>query len=450
MPADHPLNVDTGLPLPEVGQASTVFSLTALFGAYLGIYLVLGLPAFVGLACGTVIGLFVVRGWILRHRSETFEDFLLALLGGNSENASVFALAISAAQCAYATSELLILREIARVSLGIRSDHATLLAIAIGIIGYFYVLFGGYAAVFRTDVLQFSLVAAMGLAYGVHSLSGNLPSHWTVGIWPRPGYWELPVIGAAVGKTKYVYHFVLGTVMGLGLLAAAPDAWKRVFIVTKFRKKTLLRFLTFIAVGIAPFLVLLPLAASASHIPDGVIDTGKMFAGLVTQNVLFTAVALGLIASFLSAFDSAVLASVHVGLMHWRKQRHIEVEVARFHWLMSTALLVIFLLFSGLISLSNPYLLGNILLGLYAILAGVQVGTGAMPSRLPKNSLLWIVVVSFVSWFIYFWSIVKFPEVPTTYEVNTVPGGVGIFLMVVVLCYTLSAWRRNDGYQTDF
>jgi hypothetical protein len=232
-------------------------------------------------------------------------------------------------------------------------------------------------------------------------------------------------------------------IMGLGLLAAAPDAWKRVFIVTKFRKGTLLRFLAFIAVGIAPFVVLLPFAASASHIPDGVIDIGKMFTGLITHNFLFTSVALALITSFLSAFDSAVLASVHVGLMNWRRQRHAEIEAIRFHWLMATALLVIFLLFSGLVSFHNPYLLGNILLGPYAIIAGIQVGTRAMPSRLPTNSLLGIILVTFTTWSIWFGSIVKHPEIPTTDEVNTVPAGVCIFLMVAILCYTLSFWRRN-------
>jgi len=441
MPSDYPLNVDVGLPLPEAGQASTVFSLTALFGAYFGIFLVLGIPALLGLACGTVIGLFLLRSWILRHQSRTFEEFLSTLLNGDRGNAGVFALSVSIAQCAYAASELLILREIARISLGVRSDRATLLAISVGIIGYFYVLFGGYMAVFRTDVLQFALVAGMAIACVIHLMQGGTSVDWSKGFWPRHGYWEPPLLASLIGRGKYVYHFVIGTVMGLGFLAAAPDAWKRVFIVTKFRRRSLVRFVTFIAVGIAPFAVLLPLAVSAPRIPDGPIDAGQMFAGLLTRNILFIAAALGLIASFLSAFDSAVLASVHVGLILRRKQHHVEIEVPRFHWLMATALLTIFLLFSGLISFSNPYLLGNMLLGPYAILAGIQVGTRATPSRLPEASLLWIIVVAFLGWFIYFWSIVRFPEVPTTFEVNTVPGGVAIFLLVGACCYALGRGR---------
>jgi hypothetical protein len=447
MSAKTPLNVDEGLPLPEAGQASTVFSLTALFGAYFGIYLVLGIPALAGLAGGTVFGLFLIRSWVLHHGSHTFEDFLLSVLNGDGGNAGVFALTIAAVQCAYATSELLILREIARVSLGIRSDNATLLAIAVGIVGYFYVLFGGYMAVFRTDVLQFLLVGAMAVAFSGHSLTGGVAG-WTNGLWPRPGYWELPIVGSAAGAWKYLYHFAIGLVMGLGFLAAAPDAWKRVFIVTTFRRRTLFRFLTFIGIGLIPFLVLLPLAVTTPPIPNGPVNAGQLFSGLLTNNVLFTAAALGLIASFLSSFDSAVLASVHIGLMLRRKQRRVEIEVPRFHWLMATVMLVIFFLFSGLVSFANPYFLANVLLGPFAILAGVQAGTRAMPARLPENSLLWVIVVALVSWFIYFLSIVGLPKTPTTYEVNTVPGGVLIFLIVTIACYSLSlGGRRNAGRQ---
>ena len=120
MPKERPLNVDEGLPLPEVGQASTVFSLTALFGAYFGIALLLGLPALTGLAVGTALGLLLIRYWINLNGPKRFEDFLFGILKGHKGNAVVYALAVSGIQCAYAASELLILREIAKVSLGIR------------------------------------------------------------------------------------------------------------------------------------------------------------------------------------------------------------------------------------------------------------------------------------------------------------------------------------------
>src|SRR5437763_5130767 len=87
MSPGHPLDVDEGLPLPELAQSSTVFSLTGLFGAYLGIAIALGLPAFTGLACGTVLGLFIVRYWIdstLKRRAppgkKRFETFLSRII----------------------------------------------------------------------------------------------------------------------------------------------------------------------------------------------------------------------------------------------------------------------------------------------------------------------------------------------------------------------------------
>src|SRR6202048_3135174 len=118
-----------------------------------------------------------------------------------------------------------------------------------------------------------------------------------------------------------------------------------------------------------------------------------MFSGLLAKEFLFIAAALGLIACFLSAFDSAVLASVHVALILQRQRRGVPIETARFHWLMVTVLITVFFLFEGLLSFDNPYLLANLLLGPYAIIAGIQAGTKAMPGRLPEDSVLWIGVL---------------------------------------------------------
>lgn len=438
MPARHPLDVDKGLPLPEAGQASTVFSLTALFGAYFGIHLVLGLPALLGIAFGTVVGLFVIRGWVQKYNVRTFEEFLLLILEGESRNTAVFAVIVSAVQCAYAASELLILREIARTLLDIRSDYATLLAVSVGIIGYFYVLFGGYLAVYRTDVLQFALVAAMALAFTVYSIiagpSVELGNSWL----PRAGYWEIPVVGAGAGALKYAYQFLIGAVMGFGLLAAAPDAWKRVFVVATLRERSLRRFAAFVAVGIAPFLVLVPVALTVPHIPDGPVNANLLFSGFPTQNIVFVAGSLGLIACFLSSFNSAMLASVHVGLLFQRKQRRVELELPRFHVLMASSLLAAFFLFAALLSFGNPYLLANLLLGPYALISGIQAGTQAAPAHLPANSLLWIAVGGFLAWFVYLETVFGIPTAPTTYQVNTVPSAVMLFLIVAIVCKVLT------------
>lgn len=441
MPEEHPLDVDEGLPLPEVGQASTVVSLTALFGAYFGIALLLGLPALLGLAFGTALGLFLVRAWIDRHRPKRFEVFLSGILNGNERNATVYALALSGVQCAYATSELLILREIAKVSFGVRSEQATMLVVGVGIIGYFYVLFGGYMAVFRTDVLQFILVGIMAVIFSVYLFSDRPSIMWSSKMLPRPGYWTLPIIGS--GIPLYFYHFIIATVMGGGFLAASPDTWKRVFLISRKKSKPGLRFLTFVSVGVLPYLMLLPFATVIGPVPDGPVNVGQMFASLLNSNVLFVAAVLGLVASFLSAFDSALLACVHVGLMLQRKKSSVKPEVPRFHWLMVTALVTIYFLFSALTTFSNPYLLANLLLGAYSLTAGVQIGTRGDISRLPENSLLWIYVLGLVGWFLYFINHHGLPTVPTTYQINTVPGGVLLVIITAFACQLLIMGGRK-------
>jgi hypothetical protein len=443
MPKERPLDVDEGLPLPEAGQASTVFSLTALFGAYFGIALVLGLPALIGLAFGTVSGLFLIRYWIGQHKPERFEPFLFGLLEGKERNAAVYALVISLVQCAYAGSELLILREIAKSALGLKSEQATLVAIGVAIIGYFYVLFGGYMAVFRTDVLQFVLVGLMAVVSGAFLFIRHPPIGWTTRLLPRAGYWEMPVIGS--GKGLYVYHFAIAAVMGFGLLAASPDTWKRVFQVSRRRGRPSVRFLTFVGVGLAPYLVLLPFAITIGPIPDGPLSKGLVFLPSLSSNLVFVAAALGLVASFLSSFDSALLASVHVGLMLQRKKARVETELSRFHWLMVAALFTVFFVFKALYHFGNAYLLGNFLMGTYAMIAGVQVGTRGAVSRLPEHSLLWIVVLGFAGWLIYFVSVGGLPAVPTTYQLNTVPGGVLLFFLTALACQLFIIGGRKNA-----
>jgi Na+/proline symporter len=257
----RPLDVDAGLPLPEVSQASTVFSLTALFGAYFGIFVVLGLPALAGVGCGTVLSLFAIRHWISESDPNSFEEFLTRVFSDGNRNGVGLAVLLSLIQCCFAASELLILREISRVLLNLQPHQATLMAVAIVLVGYFYVLFGGYIAVFRTDILQFVFVAAMALAFSVYVIavghSGLLEK-----LLPRPGYWEFPLSALKVPIVTYTYQFLIGVVMGFSFLAAAPDTWKRVFIVTKLRSQTLMRFWLFVVVGMLPFIMLAPVVFS--------------------------------------------------------------------------------------------------------------------------------------------------------------------------------------------
>jgi hypothetical protein len=450
MRVDRPLDVDEHLPLPEFGQASTVFSLTALFGAYFGIALVLGLPALLGLAFGTVLGLFLIHYWIDQHKPDKFETFLFGLLEGNERNAAVYALMISAVQCVYATSELLILRELAKAALGLKSEHATVLAIGVAIIGYFYVLLGGYLALFRTDVLQFVLVSLLAIVSGALLLTRGIPAGWVGRLLPRAGYWEMPFVGTGAGL--YVYHFIIAAVMGLGLLVASPDTWKRVFQVSRRGSSPRVRFLTFVGVGVMPYIVLLPFAITVGLLAEGGAARRSVgFSARAPSNLLFAAAALGLIASFLSAFNSALLASVHLGLMLVRKKvgmrsEMLKSEVSRFYWLMSAALLTIFFLFKALPSLTNnAYLLGNFLLGAYALIGGVQIGTRGAVSRLPEHSLLLLFAFGLAIWSVYFVSAGGLPEVPSLNQVNMVPAGVLLFFVAALLCQILIIGGRKNA-----
>jgi hypothetical protein len=440
MPKTRPLDVDEGLPLPEAGQASTVFSLSGLFGAYFGIASVLGLPALAGLAFGTVIALVAIRHWIVSRRPQRFEGFLFGLLEGNERNAVIYALLISLVQCAFASSELLILRELAKTALGLKSEQATLVAIALAIIGYFYILLGGYMALFRTDVLQFLMVGTMALVSGAYILLRYPPIAWSARLLPRQGYWEISI---GSGRATYVYHFAIAAVMGFGCLAASPDTWKRVFQISKKKSRSSVRFLTFVAVGVAPYLVLFPFVIAIGPIPDGPLPHGLVFLPSLSSNLVFVAATLGLVASFLSSFDGALLASVHVGLMLQRRKARIERELSRFHWLMVAAFFTVFFLFKALYHFGNVYLLANFLMGAYALIGGINLGTKGTVSRLPENSLLWIVIIGSTAWLIYFVQ-AGLPEVPTTYQLNTVPGGVLMFVLTAVTCQLLTLGGRKN------
>src|SRR5438128_12530917 len=90
------------------------------------------------------------------------------------------------------------------------------------------------------------------------------------------------------------------------------------------------RALALIGAGTIPYLVLLPFAISINLITDGNVKPGFMQASPFGGNVIFTAAALGMIASFLSSFDSALLASAHVQLIQRRTLREVPSEEPRF------------------------------------------------------------------------------------------------------------------------
>lgn len=451
----HPLDVEDNLPLPWLAQTSTVFSLTALFGAYLGVAMTLGLPALMGLAFGTVLGLFAVRYWIertltkLEKQKKRFEDFLGAIMTPNKRHTTAFALVVAGIQCVYATSELLILRELAKAALGLKSEQATLVAIGVAIVGYFYVLLGGYLALFRTDVAQLGLIGLMAVTSSIFVLIRQSEIGWaTSNFWPRPGFWEVSSLGTGVGL--YAYHFLLATVMGLGLLLASPDTWKRVYQVNRdqlMKKKHSVRarFLTFVGVGVLPYLVLFPLAITIGTRADPQNTQNFALPTALSNNWLYGAVAFGLVASFLSSFNSALLGGVHVVLIWqrrvWRQRtklgrlKKVVPEEARFYVIIMAVFTAICLVFVTALELlcnpvpgkfNNPWLLGNLLMGGYAAIAGLLIGSAGRVFRLPKFSLEIIFTIVMVVWVRYFLSSPGFSQRPTVFSVNTIPPAVAL------------------------
>jgi hypothetical protein len=447
LPPKHPLNVDDHLPLPWLAQTSAVFSLTTLFGGYFGVAVALGLPALMGLACGTVLGLFIVRRWINSKLGDTpdertFEYFLSRILEGDKANRTVYVLFIAVALCLYATSELLILRELAKVGLGLSSEQATLLAVMLAVVGYFYVLRGGYMALFRTDVVQLLQVGFMAIASSIFLIASQSQVGWTSRLWPRPGFWELPLLGS--GGVLYVYHFIIGIITALWVLLPSPDTWKRVFQVNRTERKPVVRALTLVGVGILPYLVLFPVAITLSLNVDRSVRRSFTLPPALSDNRIFVAAALGLIASFLSSFNSAMLASVHLSLMLQRStdREKIDSEELRFHVLMMVVLVFICLLFGAGVRLfsnpqwigfTNPWVWGNMLTGAGAAITGVQIGTSGNISRLPKFCLQWILALAAVGWFIYFLNSPGFSPLPTIDCMNTVPAAVLVCLVTALL-----------------
>jgi hypothetical protein len=86
---------------------------------------------------------------------------------------------------------------------------------------------------------------------------------------------------------------------------------------------------------------------------------------------------------------------------------------------------------------NNPWLLGNLLMGGYAAIGGVQVGTGGNISRLPKFSLEVVFMLSMVFWVTYFIHSLGFSPRPTVFSVNTIPIGVAFSLGTALVTRSL-------------
>jgi hypothetical protein len=139
---------------------------------------------------------------------------------------------------------------------------------------------------------------------------------------------------------------------------------------------------------------------------------------------------LGMISSFLSAFNSAFISSVHLVLLQARRWKRRSTEIHYLRYLASAILLVIVFFFLASLGLANPYALGNLLLGPYCIAGGIVLGLWGGARITSSSLLLWIWAVGLVAWIAYLVPYSGMWAVATTREANTIPTAIAMFLCV--------------------
>ena len=443
------IDEDDDLPLPWLGHASSVFSLTALFGTYLAILLLFGLSAAGGLTVGSVLALFYLRSVCLASEEDCFDSFLRsrAFSVRRADNLIFWSLLVIT-QIGLAVSELVIFRDMGIRALELAPEHATALAFFVSLVGYYYCLIGGYAAVFRTDIVQIVLVAVMACVVGIHLLLYP-PSFAGLGDL-EIDHFSRVIESIQTSSFAWIYEpakMVIGLIMGFGFLIANPDSWKRVFLTTSTGNRKRSSFLMLILAGSAPFLLLAPLGA---YIPSEVLLMDEPFAQFFSKADWFvsTAILLGTAAAFLSTFDGALVVSTHVGLLHLWKDQDGSRKKSSYGFAVATVYLVVFCATVALASaVQNPYLLANILLAPFAVMAALVLGTKGMSKPLRSEVPLWLSFVLTAAMTLHVLAVEQVLEKPTIEQVLTAPWGAFIFLVLTSVCWlTLAVSRgaRND------
>jgi len=436
------------MPLPWAGQASTVFSLTALFGAYLAIFEVLGLAAILGVVLGSVAGLFLIRHACIEANQPSFELLLLSRRFAHRKihNTLLWWL-LAAIQIGFATSELVIMREVAIRGFGMLPKHATVFVFAVALIGYFYCLVGGWAAVFRTDIVQLLLMVAMFVAIGgillFHQYATGAPIHFTNYSARLSGTGPLRLAFSDLQKLPLVrsaLNAFVGFGMGFGLLACSPDTWKRVYVSTFHAQQRRFLFQKLLFSGILPFLLLLPVAMipsrpTASSIPDPIATIFSAQGGQIILGITL----LGMISCFLSAFDSALITAAQIILVRPYRSTHAEGNsLSNYQFILGCIFLCIFLFtMVAITGIPNPYFLALVLLGPYAVLAGLIIGTRGLTRPFEGGEFPWAATLAISLWIIYVVNIPNAITTPSYEQVFAAP--IGVILFVLFLLSTMIA-----------
>ena len=437
--AARPLNVDEGLPFPDLAQASSIFSLTALYTAYVTITLILGVPALVGLAIGGIAALVSIRGVIRRSSATSFEELVMSHLVATESGRTVVYVMI-AAQIGFAASELVILREAAIAGFHMAPRHATVLMLSLVIVPYYYSLVGGYRALFRTDVIQFVAIGAM-CAYVGWVAVGTLVQTPRAIDWVAPNvdWWQFGLARTLTASARpWVIggvHVLIGFVMGYAFMAGTPDTWKRVFVAVKMRQ-TSRTFWRLVIAGALPFLGVMPvLALIPRPVERDFLPISIFFRATPVRDIDMMLV-FGIVATFLSSFAGAAISATHLLLLERRARNQQPIEMPRFQILLGGVTLVAVFLALAFVA-ANPYFLGHLLLGLYAVTAGAMVGSRGQPVHMAG----WMATAIAVLVGLWFMALVRDPSVvqtPKLEEMHAVPVGVAFFLVTTVVAAVAS------------
>lgn len=431
---DEPLHTDDHK-WPAFGYGSAAISLNCLFGAYSATLLLMGYACFAGVILGVVTGLFSLDSWIRRLDVRPgFQPMLYNLhIFESAAVDKLFWFLLIFCQLGLALSELLLLRHVFAIGLGFSQPHAIAATLFIACVAYYYCLIGGYHALFRTDALQYILIVLMGtvllaLLWRLSSSSIALPA-LREGVQEnlyRPVlpdlFWRYPLL-------RYWFEALAGFALGIMPVICAPDAWKRILIVRRNevlrREKepyhdapptpkvkappTLARIgqslrtapLRLLLATAVPIGLITPLLLGFSR--EGIQDEWsfpvKTLLAL-SPDFLDGFIILGMTAAFMSTFDSAHLSATHVMLgQRIFPPSSLTSEIQRYRVLFGGLFAILVLVFLPAVDqLAHPYVLGATLVGPFALVSGLLMGTRLGKRKIKGDAIVYIIVLVLGLW----------------------------------------------------
>jgi hypothetical protein len=418
---DNPLDEDR-LRWAEAGYGSATVSLNCLFGASPAILLLIGFTCFAGIVLGVVGGLLIIQMWIDRYNYSKdppgFQYLLFNLRPFESPAVNLaFSTLLVFCQAGLAVAEMVLLHHVFSVGLGFSQPHATVATWAAACVAYYYCLFGGYQALFRADLLQYIFIVAMGLVI-IWLLWRETHSPTTILEAVRAAPNPTRILMARHPHLRRLFELLGGFALGTMPVLAAPDAWKRVLIVSRRTSKAAPRRrkarlfagpiamslrsapLRLLAAAAVPLVLILPLLTRVrghglkEHFS---FPIRELFALAPPIGVGF--ILLGMIATFMSTFDGALLSATHIliglGVLPNQAARG---GLGRYRVIFGLLFACTFPLLIPLVAwLPNPYSPGALLVVPFAVVSGLLLGT-SFGRRRATSAMIYVLCPALAFW----------------------------------------------------